>query len=443
MPVLARSMFFRTQCFLVLIALSATASAQQVPDYDAGRWNGWAAMTPTQGYGQGSPLTLTWGFMAPGTTISDNYGTAGNNLQTRLNTIYGSQSVWQPLFQSVFDRWSSISGLTYQYVTYDDGAILNNSSFQGGVLNVRPDVRIGGKTLDGNPPSGTNTLAYNYFPVWGDMVIDTGDTFFNTTTNNSIRLRNVVTHEHGHGLGMGHIESNGSGASNGAFSLEPFINTNFDGPQYHDILAVQRMYGDAYEKIVTASGPSAGQGNDVVGRASNLGAVGSTPLRIGQSAKTLIVQPNEVDFISIDDQSDTDFYSFDVGTAGQLSVTLEALGFTYNLTQQGGGGLTPFDTNLRSDLALALFDQNGTTMLASANATGFGGDEFIFFNLLSGGRYFIRVTGIDNADALNFDIQFYGLMIGFSPVPEPATLAMIGIAAVFAGVWRRLRRVSI
>jgi hypothetical protein len=82
-------------------------------------------------------------------------------------------------------------------------------------------------------------------------------------------------------------------------------------------------------------------------------------------------------------------------------------------------------------------------MLASANATGFGGDEFIFFNLLSGGRYFIRVTGIDNADALNFDIQFYGLMIGFSPVPEPATLAMIGIAAVFAGVWRRLRRVSI
>ena len=59
------------------------------------------------------------------------------------------------------------------------------------------DMRMAGHPIDGN----SGILAFNYFPNTGDMVIDTSDNFFATTTSNSLRLRNVLAHEHGHGLG--------------------------------------------------------------------------------------------------------------------------------------------------------------------------------------------------------------------------------------------------
>jgi hypothetical protein len=78
--------------------------------------------------------------------------------------------------------------------------------------------------------------------------------------------------------------------------------------------------------------------------------------------------------------------------------------------------------------------------LAFSNFTGLGGNESIFFNLLSGGTYFLRITGVDNADSIVLDTQFYGILLSFSPVPEPTTLAMVGIAMISAGAWRRVRR---
>src|SRR4051812_21262249 len=93
----------------VVVALAAAGViAAQPPAYDQNRWDGFTAITPIQGYSQGSPLTLTWGFMALGTPINDSvFGGAAdapNNLQTRLDAIYGSQAVWQTHFQSIFDR---------------------------------------------------------------------------------------------------------------------------------------------------------------------------------------------------------------------------------------------------------------------------------------------------------------------------------------------------
>lgn len=405
------------------VSLLATEPASaQPPTYDP--WDGNTAFSSQpQGFGQGNPITLTWGFMLDGTPIN-NGNNAPSNLRARLDQIYaGGQPVWQPLFQSVFDRWSSISGLSYVYEPNDDGATITSSSFPTGVLGVRADIRIGGKNLGGNG----GTLAYNYYPNIGEMVIDTNDNFYNTTTGNSLRLRNVVSHEHGHGMGMPHNESN-----NASFLMEPFYNGSFDGPQYHDILAAQRMYGDANEKS------SAGLGNDTSARATSLGSVVySTPRQIGQSAKTLAVAPTATDFVSIDDNTDTDWYSFAVTAIGHLNVRLEALGFLYNITAQGAGGNVPFDTQRRSDLALALIGTNGSTVLASANLTGLGGHESIFFTLSSAGTYFLRITGVDNADGIALDTQFYGLTLNFAPVPEPATFVMVGLAGMGWLVVRR------
>ena len=57
-----------------------------------------------------------------------------------------------------------------------------------GVLGTRGDVRIGGHLIDGN----SNVLAYNFFPNHGEMIIDTGDSFYSGTTNNSRGLRNTT-----------------------------------------------------------------------------------------------------------------------------------------------------------------------------------------------------------------------------------------------------------
>lgn len=417
---------------LVASAVFALPAAAQPPGADSNRWSGQTANTNPQGFAQGTPIVLTWGFMPDGTTINDStFGGAANapsNLIARLNTIYGSQAVWQPLFQSVFDRWSAISGITYQLVS-DDGAAITSSGFPIGQLGVRPDVRIGGKNIDGN----SGVLAYNYFPNVSDMVIDTNDTFFNDTTNGSIRLRNVVSHEHGHGLGMEHMDTN-----NAAFLMEPFIQTGFDGPQYHDILVAHRYYGDALEK---AGGTNLG--NDVAARATALGAIASGgQVQRGTSAATFVVSSAATDFVSIDDNTDTDFYSFSVSAAGQITLLLEAMGFTYNITAQGGGGNVAFNSLLRSDLALALIGTDGTTVLASSNSTGLGGNEQIIFNLPGAGTYFIRVTGADNNDAIFLDTQFYRLTASFtaSAIPEPTTMGLFGLAGLCGGYgWLRRR----
>lgn len=422
-------MMKRLLCASIGTLLLSTITVAQPPNIS--RWSNNLASPQPQGYSQGSPAVITWGFMALGTPINDGGGAGNlpNNLQTFLNGIYaGGQAEWQPLFQSVFDRWSAVSGLSYVFEPNDDGATMTNSSASPlGVLGVRADIRIGGKNIDGN----SNVLAYNYGPNHGDMVIDTNDNFYSNTGTNSIRLRNVVAHEHGHGLGMPHLESN-----NASFLMEPFINLAFDGPQHHDILAAHRGYGDVNEKSF------AGLGNDVFGRATPLGniAVGSSA-SVGNSARTFVVAPTAVDFVSIDDNNDIDFFSFSVTAASRVDVLLEALGFNYNATPQNGGGATPWSTLDRSDLALALFDTNGTTLLASANLTGLGGNESLSFVLNAAGTYFVRVTGVDNPDTSALDTQFYGLTVSISAIPEPMAVALLGIAGVgSAGSWWYRRR---
>ena len=188
---------FSIVCFTLL---TSSAFGQTVPDIS--RWSGNTALSQTQGFSQGDPLHLTWGIVNDGLNIPNGVGegAAPSNLRTRLLTIYGSEAAYLSHFQSVFDRWSSISGLEYTQETNDDGASFVSSV---GVAGTRADIRIGGKDIDGN----SGILAYNYFPDSGDMVIDTNDTFYDNTSNNSRRLRNVVSHEHGHGVGMDHVNS--------------------------------------------------------------------------------------------------------------------------------------------------------------------------------------------------------------------------------------------
>ncbi len=404
--------------FLCLFAAVPNSAWAQPPDIF--RWSGSTAIAPTQGYNQGDPLRLTWGFAALGTAINDvqfsGFADAPNNLQTRLNQIYGNQATWQPLFQSSFDRWSAISGLSFQLESNDDGAayIVNTNQSPIGVVGTRADIRIGGKALNGD----SGVLAYNYFPNVGDMVIDTNDNFFNNTASNSQALRFVLAHELGHALGIEHLTS-----SDQNFLMEPFYQSSFDGPAYHDILMAQRGYGDALEKS------NLGLGNDTVATATSLGTlVFNSNVSIGNDARNLTVSSTATDFISIDSNTDTDYFSFNIGSAGLVDVSLEALGFTYQAGPQGGME-SDFNTRTRSDLRFSLFGTDGLTLLADVNSFGLGLAESLSgFNLGSAGTYYVRVQGTSNVDTTLIDTQFYGLNIGFiTAVPEPSSLILVGV----------------
>ncbi|MCG3197124.1 MAG: hypothetical protein GHCLOJNM_01608 [bacterium] len=330
------------------------------------------------GLSQGDPTIVTYSFAPDGTFIASGIGEpAGNsNLFAFLNGIYGNPAAWQAQFHAVFQAWSELIGVTYVYEPNDDGAALFNSP---GISGVRGDVRIGGKFIDGE--SGANTLAYNYFPNNGDMVLDTGNpVFFGNTSGNSLRLRNTVAHEHGHGLGMYHVCP-----VNQTKLMEPFISTAYDGPRHDDILNGQRHYGDPDED------------NDSVATATDLGPLNNQTLTITQR--------------SLDDDGDVDFYAFTVQAGKQVDVTVRPLGAQYLEGAQGTGGCsagTLFDSTALNDLGFQVRDTNGTTILASANANPAGSPESALNVALPSGAggYFLYVFAgtNDNVQLYEFDL---------------------------------------
>src|SRR5262249_7511299 len=179
-----------------------------------------------------------------------------------------------------------------------------------GIINVRGDIRIGGHVIDG--PHGIP--AYSYPPNFSEMGIDTADPAarppVSDPANNFLAFPHVVTHESLPRGGVGHEEP-----ANGVALMEPFLTTTFDGPQFDDILGLQRLYGDRLEK---------NGGNDTLATATPLGAVptgGSVVIGKDANTTTQTVLPSQSDFVSIDDDFDTDVYSFTVAPGGAFSLT--------------------------------------------------------------------------------------------------------------------------
>ena len=374
------------------------ASGFQFDDSD--RWS--TTATDGGGLSQGDATTLTWSLPPDGTLTDD--GTA-SNLIAFFDGLYGAgaggsdytQRPWFPIFEDSFARWSALSGITYVYEPNDDGASMSSS--RPGIVGTRGDTRIFGKNIDG---ASGGTLAYNYFPNYGDMVLDTSESsWFGSESNASRYARNVIIEEVGHGLGFEHVLP-----LDGTKLLEPQATNSFDGPQFDDILAVHRGYGDVHEKA---------GGNDIAANATPLAAgtiAAGTTVTIGADGVDASVAPTDIDFVSIDDNSDTDFYSFTVATSKSIAATLTPIGPTYDQGQQCGDGSTSgnclpppdptsFNASAQSDLTLRLIDTNGVSPLITANSGGLGQSETIAeTDLPGGGTYYLRITGAQNAAQL-------------------------------------------
>ena len=392
-----------------------------------GRWfgnNNAARRTGVRGDG----ITLTYGVVPDGTAIGGQVGALedpnqGSDLRAFLNANVGSEATWTRLIDDAYQRWGELSGLTMIREDNDDGAQMGGGGSRG-LDGVRADLRIGGRLVDGQ--DGSNTLAYNYSPSNGDQVIDTSNArFYGNSVNDFRGLRNVLMHEAGHGLGLAHLES-----SDGAFLMEPFINTRFDGPQLDDLLAIQRNYGDRFE---------AGTGNDAFNNATALGSLAPVAvtgpaggLALGTDARddTTFIGADDTDFVSIDGADDRDVFGFTLTEAGDLTFRVDPRGVAYSEGPQGGAQ-SPFDTRSLADLAIDLLDASGAT-LATANATGLGAGEQIFTRLLAGDYFAVVRAGAGSTD----NVQLYELGLSATVVPEPTGL----LALAGAGGLTLLRR---
>lgn len=389
------------QIAIPFAALAVTGSVlAYVPDE---RWSTTAAGSTGA---SGTPATITWSIARDGTAIP---GESASNLVSYLDGLWNVSSTsndltlrpWFGLFRQSFDRWTELGGVTFVYEPNDStSASLQTSA---GVTGVRGDIRLGGSYIDGD----SGTLAYTWLPNSGDMVIDTGETdFYVSTANNYRQFRNTVMHELGHALGLLHIES-----SSDALLLEPYINTSFDGPQLDDIRGLQGLYGDALEKA------NGGLGNGTSARASALGtlAAGGT-LAIGSAAVgDQRVSASETDFVSIANRADTDFYSFTVTAPTLLSASLTPLGGVFSQGVEGGTE-SVFDANSRNNLALAILDTNGTSILATASNQAAGVAESLTgIELITPGQYYARITGATD------NVQLYELRLTGASLIVPLT----------------------
>lgn len=359
-------------------------------------WNHWVRnldnplnyeLGPRWPGGQGDPTELTWSVVPDGLFIPNALGEGGGNSNFRasLDAMFGSEEAGLNKLRQVFDRWEELTGIDYTEVS-DDGATWGASG-----NGNRGDIRLSMKNFSNN---FFGVLAYNYFPDNGDMVMNSdhnGD--FDSSFGDFRFFRNTVAHENGHGIGLGHVCP-----ANGTKLMEPFISVGFDGPAHDDRRGAQRHYGDPLEN----------------NNSSN------TPFDFGSLGNGVELRQD----LSIDDNTDLDWFIFTVGPEKAATITATPIGFTYQSgpqTQFCNSGSTINSLTIH-DLKLQLRDTDGNTVLVDMDEGGDGDVEVIDGFVLPGaGTYYLRVAGDSTSD-----VQMYDLSVEITDVDsefEPVTIA--------------------
>ncbi len=276
------------------------------------------------------------------------------------------------------------------------------------------DIRIGGENIDGTPGGA---LADNMFPDGGDMRIDT-----TRETNGSVGsyfstepgLRNLVLHESGHGVGLGHAEF----LNNSAHAvMEGGIRTDIWGFQFDDVYALNRQYGDRNER---------GRGNDLPAYATTLGTINTgSSAAVGLDALDSVVQQFDDDFVGVDGTNDTDWFRFTVAGESFANIKLTPAGPSYTTVKQGS-----FNAAAQSDLILQVYKASPSlTLLQTVDETGLGAAEEVGAQYLTtAGDYLVRVRGKQDVN------QFYQLDVAVSGFPAPGTSADLNFDGVTNGL---------
>lgn len=331
----------------------------------------------------GTPTSVTYSFVPDGVQT----GNGANVLHSVMANTVGNETLWKSRFAQALNEWAEDTAIVYTEVS-DDGASWNTAPGSA----TRGDIRIVCAPIDG--PSGT--LAFNFFPNNGDMLLDSAENWGSGATD--LFLRQVITHENGHGMGLPH-----SCPQLGTKIMEPGINLGFEGPQRDDRLAIQFRYGDKYELNNSLGAAEALEG---------LGLVSDQQLQLNR--------------LSLHNASDGDYFRFDAVAGSQLvNVQVAPTGETYLTSTQAGNGNcnpgVPWDSLRQLDVLFDILNQNGQ-VLTTVNAAGLGEPETLNdFSLVEGGTYYIRVRSTGGGQS-STPIQEYRLRVTVSIGAVPGDL---------------------
>ncbi len=338
---------------------------------------------------KGDPVTITWGIIPDGTVMPDYATTPGTKLKSNFvssidkaykykgdtkGTDYSNRP-WFKVMQKSLSEFESKTGISYEYVPYDDGSKFDHQSSLG-AKNSKADLRIGGLKLD----NSQGIRAYSGFPnTTGHMP----NIAFNTSHplfSNKKNLHYLMAHEHMHSLGIGHMLVN----NHPKFSAVDRFGLGLgQGPQFDDLLALHMRYGDKYEK---------NGGNDTFQKATVLGELkAGGKLGLGLDAKGLLVKSDEVDFVSIDGSSDKDVYMFTVKDKTSATVKLTPRGPEYMyIAERISQKKQKINAAKLNDLKFTLSKRGNAKLTISEQPKGV--EETITTNLTPG-TYYITVTG--------------------------------------------------
>ena len=400
----------------VVVAMAALAmlGPGRATAYDiVNRWS--ATQLDGGNLNRGDAVTLRWSIVPDGQSYSRSANSQlvqflddGWNVPAaqRIPSFTGSRVVGSD--QSGVSAIRRVSGVTLVYVP-EQNAVGVDTGFEG-------DIRIGGENIDGTPGGA---LADNVFPDNGDMRIDitreangSVGSYFSTEPG----LRNLVIHETGHGVGLGHAQFVNNSAK---AVMEGGLRTDIWGLQFDDVYALNRQYGDPRER---------NGGNNSPTTASVLGSFTTTgSFSIGLDAVDSVVEQFDDDWVGIDGTSDSDWFKFTVSGQSFANIKLTPVGPTYETVQQG-----VFNAAAMNDLEFQVFKTSpNLTQIGTATRTGVGSPETIAAQLLStAGDYLIRVLGRQDAN------QFYQLDLSFSELPAPGISADLNLDGFTnAGDW--------
>lgn len=220
-------------------SLGTTESASGIP----GKW-GPAAV--------GTGATVTWSIVGGG--VSLNGASYNNGLTYTGNSVALSSFLafdYMGQIQAAFNAWSAVANITFQYVV-DTGAAFNSFDFPVG---SQPNIRIGAFPMG----SESSTLAVGYYPpnytTPQKFFSSAGDIHLNSSKQwqigyageNAYDLFQVVAHEIGHAIGLGHSDTS-------AALMYAFYSEAFSGPQADDIAGAQYLYGAPLVAVVPEGG---------------------------------------------------------------------------------------------------------------------------------------------------------------------------------------------
>lgn len=321
----------------------------------------------------GTPITLRVSFVPDTVNAPDLDGVyAPSSLFASMDAKFGgNRALWISRIQSAFNRWGALTGVTYIFVNapgvdWDDGAVWSSPGSA-----TRGDVRIAMRPMDGQ----SGVLAFNSYPINGDMVLDSAESW--GSSNNTHRfLRNVVMHEHGHGLGLAHVCP-----INNSKLMEPTYSSSYDGPQQDDLRGIHFRYGDVNEPN-NSSVAATQMGAVNPGQTFTIGTVPAPSISNGS-------------LVSLHINGDSDWYEFEPSAPMMVSATVTPLGTTYDAADQTGSSCpsgSPVNALVQADVAVSVVASNGSSVLGASTLAAAGLAESETFVLVPGGAsFFVRV----------------------------------------------------